>query len=98
MTRQFVCNTCKGTYPDVQSDGTLYYHVCGPLPPDKNGVQLERPDKRDETPFVNRRGRIEGIQAEGKGVTCLTDAKVLEPAWITAANAAGIRADEAVNE
>ncbi|HLZ44703.1 MAG TPA: hypothetical protein VKQ05_03400 [Gemmatimonadales bacterium] len=25
------CNTCKGTYPDVQADGTSYFHQCPPL-------------------------------------------------------------------
>lgn len=25
------CKTCNGTYPDVQADGTRYFHACPPL-------------------------------------------------------------------
>lgn len=27
---KYQCNTCKGTYSDVQPDGTAYFHVCPP--------------------------------------------------------------------
>jgi hypothetical protein len=45
----FQCNACKGTYQDQQRDGSTYHHACPPLPPDDNGVEAERPDKRDES-------------------------------------------------
>jgi hypothetical protein len=84
MSQIFGCLACKGTYVDTQRDGGVYMHACPPLPPDKFGVQAERSNKRDETPAMDRRGRLTGIRLEGAGVTCLTDAKKAEPAWITA--------------
>lgn len=37
---KFVCNSCKGTYVDVQPDGTAYYHAC---PPGTENPRDERP-------------------------------------------------------
>jgi hypothetical protein len=55
----YKCSSCGGTYDDVQRDGALYRHVCGPIPnpafnpiPGKGAVDLretlERANKRDE--------------------------------------------------
>jgi hypothetical protein len=84
MSQIFQCLACKGTYADTQTNGMLYHHACPPLRPDKYGVEAERPNKRDERVFENRHGRLTGIRLEGAGVKCLTDAKVVEPAWIAA--------------
>lgn len=48
MRNRFSCNACKGVYFDRMADGTLYHHACPPLAPDKDGVEVERPNKRDE--------------------------------------------------
>jgi hypothetical protein len=79
----FRCNACKGTYSDTMRDGTVYMHVCGPLPPDDDGVERERPDKRDENPRTPRTERTTEIRSEGAGVTCISDPKLSEPAWLT---------------
>jgi ssDNA-binding Zn-finger/Zn-ribbon topoisomerase 1 len=53
------CNSCGGTYSQVQADGSRYFHACPPIPnpgyqpdPTKGAVVLqqtiERPNKRDE--------------------------------------------------
>lgn len=83
MRHQFQCRACDGTYFEMLQDGGPYAHVCGPLPPDKNGVQAERPDKRDENMVVNGAGKLSGIRSEGAGVTCLTDGRLEEPRWIS---------------
>lgn len=83
MTHQFKCLSCGARYLDQQQDGTLYFHACGPMPPNKDGVQIERPDKRDENIAVNQLGRVMGIKTEGQGVECLTDAKLEQPIWLT---------------
>jgi hypothetical protein len=86
MSNTFRCGSCKGTYSDTQRDGTIYFHACAPLPPDKDGIQEEVPNKRDENLSLDARGRLQGIVAEGAGVTCLTNAQLTEPAWLTAVN------------
>ena len=73
MSQLFQCLACKGTYSDTQRDGSLYMHACPPLPPDKNGVEAERPNKRDENVVTGRNDRTMGIRLEGAGVKCLTD-------------------------
>lgn len=73
-----------GSYPEFQPDGTVYHHACPPLRPDKHGVEAERTNKRDENVVYGRGDRIIGIRSEGAGVQCLSSAKVVEPAWITA--------------
>ena len=83
MSRTFQCQSCGATYPDTQPDGLLYFHACGPLPADKNGVQTERPNRRDENIVTSHSGSIVGIKAEGDGVVCLSDARISEPAWLT---------------
>lgn len=83
MIHLFRCESCKATYQDVQRDGVLYFHACGPLPPDKDGVQAERPDKRDENVVTDRQRTVTGIKSEGAGVVCLTDARLEEPIWIS---------------
>lgn len=79
----FRCNACKGTYSDTTRDGTAYMHVCGPLPPDKDGRELERPDRRDERPARQRNLETPGILSEGAGVTAVSHPQLTEPAWIT---------------
>lgn len=87
MIHTFQCLSCGGQYPEAQRDGIPHAHVCGPLPPDENGVEFERADKRDENPAIAKGGAVIGIRAEGKGVKCLTDAKLKEPRWISALKA-----------
>src|SRR4051812_10296091 len=82
MTHLFQCNSCGATYGDVQANGMIYFHACAPLPPDKQGFQAERPDKRDENLIYSKLGRLKGIASEGLGVTCLTDAKLSEQSWL----------------
>jgi hypothetical protein len=48
VNQLFGCKGCSGAYHDTQNDGSIYFHACPPLPPDKNGVQVEQPNKRDE--------------------------------------------------
>ena len=88
MTReQFQCITCGGRYFDKGTDGVLYFHVCPPLPPDKNGVTASRPDYRNENLTQQKPSMKPAIMAEGKGVKCLTNASLTEPQWITAVKA-----------
>jgi len=87
MINQFECLSCGGQYGEASADGIPYAHVCGPLPPDKNGVQVERENKRDENPAIAKGGVVAGIRAEGKGVKCLSDKKLKEPRWISAMKA-----------
>ncbi len=60
MSSLFRCQTCLGTYRDVLSDGTAYYHACPPVSvpgaqPDSTLPGFtppgfaERANKRDET-------------------------------------------------
>jgi hypothetical protein len=80
---QFRCNNCDAVYLDVQPDGTVYYHACGPLDEDSPAAKFAAYKPRDENkqPFFG--GQIHRITAEGKGVTCLSDPKLKEPRWIT---------------
>jgi len=87
MINRFQCLSCGGQYFEAQADGIPYAHVCGPLPPDKNGVEVERAGKRDENPAIAKGGAVIGIRAEGKGVKCLSDAALKEPRWIAALKA-----------
>lgn len=79
MSTLFRCNACKATYSDTQRDGSLNFHACAPLPPDKHGVQRERPDKRDENILIDRRGRILGIISAGAGAYRVADGSHVEP-------------------
>jgi hypothetical protein len=83
MSQLFQCHGCRGVYADTQRDGSLYFHACPPLPPDDNGIEAERPNKRDENIATHRTGRLLGIRLEGAGVKCISDAAIVEPAWIT---------------
>jgi hypothetical protein len=83
MIHRFECRACGGRYNDTQPDGTPYEHVCGPLPQSKKKPQGERPNKRDENVAVDKRGHLQGIRSVGLGVTCLTDARLEEPPWIS---------------
>lgn len=83
MKHRFRCNACRGEYSDVQTDGAIYAHACGPLPADSKNPERERPDKRDENIVVNRQRVVIGILSEGAGVTCLTDKQIKEPRWIS---------------
>lgn len=94
MTFAYQCNACGALYFDVQRDGTLYYHACAPLPPDKNGFAAERLNKRDENLARVRPGVIPGIISEGDGVTSLKNPQFSEPQWITAQKAAIAKQEE----
>lgn len=79
---RFQCLTCDGQYICPQADGMLYFHACADLPADRSNPPRRRPDGRDEN--VPATGMPAGaIIAEGKGVQCLTNTKLREPAWIT---------------
>lgn len=84
MSQRFSCNSCQGVYSDVQADGSIYFHACPPLPPDKKGNVPDRADWRDENLARPRHIRVPWIKSEGHGVKCLTDSRLSEPAWITA--------------
>jgi hypothetical protein len=87
MSDQFRCNTCHAVYPDIQADGTPYYHACAPLVAEP---LQERKYRRDENIAVSRSGkprRAIGIIAEGKGVTCMSNPRLTEPARISALKA-----------
>ena len=84
MMQGFQCLACKGVYFDSSPDGATYFHVCPPLPRDDKGVRPVRVDARDENLTQPRAGRAQSIRSEGAGVKCLTNAKLQEPAWITA--------------
>jgi hypothetical protein len=84
LAHLFGCNACHGEYRERQRDGTVYHHACPPLRPDKNGIEAERRNKRDENVVYGLMDRVIGIRSEGDGVTCLSDARLSEPAWITA--------------
>ena len=84
----WTCKSCGGTYPDGQPDGTTYFHACAPSPPDLNGVQLERPNKRDENITLDRRGQVTGLTAAGAGVTPVGPNVLTQPKWITDLQAA----------
>lgn len=77
------CNACGGVYNDTTSTGGIYHHNCGPLPPDENGVEKERPNRRQEN--MKRKGRepTGEIHAEGAGVTPMDGQAHTEPEWIT---------------
>src|SRR6516225_2175774 len=87
MPAQFKCNTCGGFHCDRGQDGIIYFHVCPPLAPDKNGILTHRPDYRDENLVQHKLSLQVTITAEGKGVKCLTNASLIEPQWITAVKA-----------
>jgi ssDNA-binding Zn-finger/Zn-ribbon topoisomerase 1 len=55
MTK-YRCNTCGGEYDDVQPDGTLYFHVCPPIPVHK----VKRPDGT----IVTIEGNVSSDQSE----------------------------------
>lgn len=83
MIHQFQCQTCKGVYTDIGTDGMIYTHVCGPQNTEQPGPTVDRPDKRDENIDTNRSGVLLGIVSEGLGVVCLSDETLTEPPWIT---------------
>lgn len=58
------CNSCGGTYPTDQRDGTRYYHVCPPvlrLTVDRGGntIQIDPADLRPTDILTVRRGKLE---------------------------------------
>lgn len=81
------CNACGGTYNDHNTDGTAYHHSCGPLPPDAQLREAERPNKRDERVVLEGRRPTGEIVAEGAGVTAVDGQAEKEPKWITALKA-----------
>lgn len=78
------CNSCGGQYNDRLADGGVYMHACSPGPADKNGVQAELPNKRDESIAFDRQRRARDIVAAGAGVTAMQGQAPLEPPWILA--------------
>jgi hypothetical protein len=78
------CNACKGVYSDATRDGSIYMHACGPLPPDENGFEAPRPNRRDERLEPDSGIRTSNIRSEGAGVTAVSHPKLTEPAWISA--------------
>lgn len=77
------CNACGGVYSDTHTNGNVYHHNCGPLPPDEHGVEKERPNRRQEN-FKRARGEAPtDIVAEGAGVTPMDGQAEVEPQWIT---------------
>lgn len=84
MSMLFKCRACGGRYWDVQNDGSVYHHVCGPLPADKKNPERERHNKRDENIARHRDRGVTGIVSEGAGVTCLASSQLEEPLWISA--------------
>lgn len=81
------CNACGGTYNDLNADGSAYHHSCGPLPPDAQLREAERPNKRDERVVMRGRRPTGEIVSEGAGVTALDGQADPEPKWITALKA-----------
>lgn len=84
MIQRFQCLACNGVYSSVQADGMIYFHTCPQLPPDRRGNAPDRADARDENLARPRHIRVPWIKSEGRGVKCLTDSRLSEPAWITA--------------
>ena len=84
MTHEFRCNACKATWFTPTRHAHINHHACGPLPAHKKNPERERPDKRDENIAVDRAGKVLGIKLQGAGVTCLSDARLKEPPWISA--------------
>lgn len=82
MRHQFQCLACKGSYFETTLNGGPYMHVCASVL-DDDGNAVLRADARDETLTRPRSNRTPSIRSEGAGVKCLTDAKVVEPRWIT---------------
>lgn len=97
MIHMFECQACKGVYPDQSGQGAAYAHACPPLPRDKRGIVREREDKRDETIAHDQYARVTGIRAEGAGVKCLTDKRLIEPAWITRLKRQAEKEQEVIN-
>lgn len=78
------CNSCGGTYVDVQRDGTIYQHVCGDEIRDATGAKIPVANKRDENLKLDLRGRASDIISAGTGVTPLSGQMQVEPQWLTA--------------
>lgn len=78
------CNACGGSYNDTTTAGGVYHHNCGPLPPDANGVEAERPNARRENLKTQGRIPLPEIISDGAGVTPLDGQADTQPAWITA--------------
>lgn len=84
MRNVFQCRCCGGRYFDADLQGNTYHHACPDLPPDRNGVTAPPPDARNENLAPYRFLRMPQIVSEGKGVDCLSNTNLTEPAWITA--------------
>lgn len=56
---KYKCKTCGGEYENVMQDGLQYYHAC-PQILDKDGIYIERPNKRDENAGI----KLEGLGRE----------------------------------
>jgi len=84
VIHQFRCNACKATWFTPDHNGKIHHHACAPLRADKKNPEREQPDKRDENIAVDRGGKVTGIKLQGAGVTCLSDARLKQPPWISA--------------
>lgn len=47
------CNTCRGTYSPVLTDGTAYFHACSPVPNPDLQPDPEKP-RFDPREFADR--------------------------------------------
>jgi len=84
VSHRFKCNACRAEYFDTMPDGTTYAHVCGNPPVRRKKGKPAEFIGRDENTKVDKRGLVAGIKSQGTGVTCLTDGRLEEPAWISA--------------
>jgi hypothetical protein len=83
MPLSWCCISCGGSYSDTMPYGVINRHSCPPQIRGADGKFIDTPNPRDENPVVTRLGIVTGIQAEGRGVKCLSDSPLTEPRWIT---------------
>ena len=76
---RYRCNSCRGEYSPVCSDGAAYFHVCPPVVDSETLEISPRPDARDE----NRDPQTGAIKAEGKGRVELAPGEERRPAPVS---------------
>lgn len=64
------CNSCKGIYETITSDGSPYYHACADVLVD--GVHVPHPNKRNEARVYTEDNGMQAV-SEGAGVTWIKD-------------------------
>lgn len=81
---QFQCQTCGGTYADVQLDGSLYFHACPPIfDPTHPTVVTPMPNARNENLTIGRDWKASGIVSAGAGTKPVKAQASPDPAWLT---------------